>query len=285
MKTALPLLAALCGLCLAAPAQESASEAAAEPAPWRLAVRVHSYGDYQAIAYAHLQEIGVRYIFISVPAPDEAEATLAELAHYGLTPVVMRGSADLGMETFADELEPQLATCAQMGVRYLFLSAKRGETPAEVAYARLRAAGEVAAKHDVIIALETHPDLGTNGGVQLETMRGVAHPNVRVNFDTANITYYNRAATAVAELAKSIAQVATVEFKDHNGEFETWHFPVLGTGVLDFPKIVAMLREVNYTGPVTLEFEGVEGVKLSEAETRQAIADSVAYARSLSAFE
>ncbi len=139
-------------------------------AAWPLAVRIHSYGDYQEAAWEHLPAIGVNYIFLSVPAADEKNVTMTKLAAHGLTPVVLRGDADLSQPTFAENLAPQLAICEQMGVKYMFLSAKRGDTPKETAYARLRAAGDIAKEHGVIIGLETHPDLGTNGDVQVETM-------------------------------------------------------------------------------------------------------------------
>jgi len=89
--------------------------------------------------------------------------------------------------------------------------------PKETAYERLRRAGEIARRHGVIIALETHPDLGTNGDVHRETMKHIGHPNVRVNFDTGNITYYNQGADVVTELKKIVEYVATVELKDHGG--------------------------------------------------------------------
>lgn len=243
-----------------------------------------SYGDYQDAGWAHLQQIGVKYIFMQVPGPGEVEAAQQKLKPYGLTPLVFRGSADLSKDAFAEELEPQLAVCEQMGVKYLFLSAKRGDSPLEAAYERLRGAGDAAKAHGVIIGLETHPDLGTNGAVQVETMQAVNHPNIRVNFDTANITYYNENTTAVDELKKSIDYVATVEFKDHTGGLETWDFPVLGKGIVDIPAIIAMLREKGYSGPVTLEFEGTKGVELTQEQTLQAIADCVAYARSIGNF-
>lgn len=252
---------------------------------WPLAVRLSSYGDYQDAAWAHLQELGVHYVFLNAPAPDEVPATMETMKQHGLVALVLRGSADLSKDTFVDELAPQLATCEAMDVHYMFLSAKRGDASEEEAYARLRAAGDVAKAHKVVIALETHPDLGTNGEVQLETMRAIDHPNVRVNFDTANITYYNENTTALDELRKSAAFVGTVEFKDHRGGLENWDFPVLGGGIVDFPGVVALLREHEYQGPVTLEFEGTKGVTLNKEQTLQAIADSVAYARSLGCFE
>ena len=135
------------------------------------------------------------------------------------------------------------------------------------------------------IALETHPDLGTNADVHLETMKAINHPNIRVNFDSANITYYNKNTDAVTELRKIIDYVATVEIKDHTGEFETWNFPAVGQGVVDVPDLLALLREHGYTGPITLEFEGIKGVELSELETKLAIAESIAYIRSLGNFD
>lgn len=288
LRSVFPGLRALCialSLLLLAGGCATAQQKDATNEAWPLAVRIMSYGKYEEAAWAHLQQIGVKYLFMAVPAPADVEAVSAKLKTHGLTPVVFRGSADLSKDTFAQELEPQLATCQAMGVQYLFLSAKRGESPKEAAYERLRAAGEIAKQYGVIIALETHPDLGTNGDIQIETMKAVNHPNVRVNFDTANITYYNQNTTAVDELRKSIGLVATVEFKDHSGAFETWEFPVLGQGVVDFPAVVSMLREQGYSGPVTLEFEGTKGIELTEDQTLKAIADSVAYARSIGVFK
>ena len=244
-----------------------------------------SYGKYQDAAWAHLQSIGVKHIFLPVPAPADMEATMKKLKDHGLDAPVVRGSAELSKDSFVADITAQLDVCAKMGVKYMFLSAKRENVPLEEAHARLRAAGDAAKAKGVTITLETHPDLGTNGDVQVQTMKAVNHPNVRVNFDTANITYYNKNTSAVAELKKSIALVGTVEFKDHNGEFETWNFPVLGQGVVDFPAIVKLLRDNKYAGPVTLEFEGVKGTELNEEQTKQAIADTVAYARSLKCFD
>lgn len=53
-----------------------------------------------------------------------------------------------------------------MGVRYMFLSPKHTGVDKETAYERLRRLGEIAKGYGVIITLETHPDLGTNGDVQ-----------------------------------------------------------------------------------------------------------------------
>jgi sugar phosphate isomerase/epimerase len=72
--------------------------------------------------------------------------------------------------------------------------------------------------------------------------------------------------------------------KDHNGEYETWNFPTLGTGVVDIPGVLRILKEHNYDGPITMEVEGIRGVEWTKATTKKAIADSAAYLRSLGNF-
>ena len=147
----------------------------------------------------------------------------------------MRGDTDLGRASSVDELAGQLAVCEKMGVKYMFLSPKHTGVSKEVAYERLRRAGDAARRHGVTIALETHPDLGTNGNVHLETMKRINHPNVRVNFDTGNITFYNKGRDAVTELKKIIDYVATMELKDHTGKYEEFELPHPGPGRGRFP--------------------------------------------------
>ncbi len=249
-----------------------------------LACRLSNYGEYQDAAWEHLPSIGIKYVFINIPEPQRVEDTMERLAEHGLTVVVMRGHADLSKPACVDELGVQLAICEKMGVKYMFLSAKRQGADKQVVYERLRRAGEVAKKHGVTIALETHPDLGTNGDVHLETMRQVNHPNVRVNFDTGNIHYYNRNKDACMELKKIIEYVATVELKDHNGQFETWNFPPLGKGIVDLAGVVKILKEHGFCGPMTMEIEGVRGVERNEDQIKKEIADSAEYIRSLGGF-
>ncbi|MCB9784286.1 MAG: sugar phosphate isomerase/epimerase [Candidatus Omnitrophica bacterium] len=246
-----------------------------------LACRFASYGEYKDAAWDHLPSIGIKYVFLNVPAPDEVEATIQKLADHHLTPLVIRGETNLSEPSSVQELGEQCAICERMGVKYMFLSPKRHGAPKEVVCERLKQAGDLAKVHGVTIVLETHPDLGTNGEVHLETMKAIDHPNIRVNFDTANITYYNKNTDACTELKKIIDYVATIELKDHNLEFETWNFPVVGQGKVDFKCILDVLRKNDYQGPITLEFEGIEGVKLNREETLKAIEDSVEYARSI----
>ncbi len=250
----------------------------------QLACRIANYGKFEDAGWAHIHSLGIKYVFISVPPADQVESVEKKLAQYELKPLVMRGATDLSKPSSVAELTAQLAICRRMGVKYMFLSAKLNGAEKSVVYDRLRQAGDAAARELVTIVLETHPELGTNADAHLQTMQAVHHPNVRVNFDTGNITYYNRGTTALAELKKIIDYVATVEIKDHNGQFETWNFPPLGKGVVDIPGVLQVLKQHGYAGPVTMEIEGVKGEERSEAEIKQGIEESVTYLRSLTRF-
>ncbi len=275
----------LLAVCAAAAAQDANPAPKATRLTNPLAIRLSNYGKFEEAAWAHLPSIAMHYVFISTPSPDQATAVANRLAEHGLKPLVFRGDTDLGRDSSVDELAAQLAVCETMGVKHMFLSPKHTGVGKEVAYERLRRVGDIAKKHGVTVVLETHPDLGVNADAHLETMRQVNHPNVRVNFDTGNITYYNKGTDAVTELKKIIDYVATVELKDHNGEPMTWNFPAIGKGVVDFPAVLELLEEHGFRGPITVEVEGVRGVEMSEAETKRYIAESVAYIQSLGDFQ
>ncbi len=253
--------------------------------PFRLACRVANYGKYQEAALEHIKALGLKYVFMNIPKPEEVDNVQEQLKAFGLEALVLRGETDLSQEASLEELRVQFETCKRMGVEYLFLSPKRHDAPFEVIYERLNKAGDIAAENGVILALETHPDLGTNGAVHVATMKAINHPNVRVNFDTANITYYNHDTDAASELNTCMAYVATVEVKDHNGAFETWNFPALGEGIVDFPAVFKILRDHGYSGPVTLEVEGVKGVEWTLDDIKNALETSVSYLKKIETFQ
>ncbi|MBN1589323.1 MAG: sugar phosphate isomerase/epimerase [Pirellulales bacterium] len=250
-----------------------------------LAIRLASYYEAQPEALPHAAASGFKYVFMNVVPPDKIEATRKNLVKYGLKVAVFRGEADLSEPESVAQLAEQLATCEKMGVRYLFLSPKFADAPRGEIIARLKALGPLAKRHGVVVGLETHPPLGTNGQLHVETMKAVDHPNIRVNFDTANITYYNKGTDAVTELKKCIDYVGTVEIKDHDCRFESWDFPPLGRGKVDIPAVLKLLNRHGYTGPITIEVEGVKGVQRSKEQIKREIAESGKYLRSLQDFD
>lgn len=246
-----------------------------------ISCRRASYGEFEDEAYAHIASLRVPNVEIPVPPPDLIESTQAELKRYGLNALTLHGDCDPREADCAEQVRGQLPALKQLGVKYLFVSARADDTPKQTAYDRLRAAGDVAAEAGVTIVIETHPDLFTNGDVSLETMQAVDHPHVRVNYDTANVYFYNHDVNAVDELKKVLPYVAAVHLKDTNGKYRDWCFPALGRGIVDFPAVFQALDDFGYTGPYTMEIEGIEGEHRTADLIKNRIAESVQYLKQL----
>jgi len=115
----------------------------------------------------------------------------------------------------------------------------------------------------------------------LATMEAVDHPALRVNFDTANIFYYNEGLDSADELERVIDYVVSVHLKDTDGGFKSGNFPVLGEGVVDFPRIFGTLEDAGFDGPLTLELEGELMRDLDAPGRHEAVKGCMEYLRSI----
>ena len=246
-----------------------------------IACNLASYGAFRDCSYAHLAEIGVRYVEISCPEPRQVDRVRKELDSYGLSASTLIIPCQMDADDVVLRFAHYLDAAQALGTEIVFTSAKTAELEREYAYGRLQNIGDEAEKRGIVVALETHPDLVTNGEVGRETMAGVAHPNVRINFDTANVFYYNRDVTAEGELGVVADYVASVHLKDTDGGFESWHFPALGEGVVDFRACMDLLEQSGFSGPYTLELEGIQGEDLTEELARSRVEASLAHLRTI----
>jgi inosose dehydratase len=151
----------------------------------------------------------------------------------------------------------------------------------------LRRLGATAADVGVTLALETHKGPTQNATAMLALMGEVSHPNVRLNFDTGNIAYYNRGLDPCLELDRVKHLVRNVHVKDNRGLFEDWYFPALGeAGAVDFARVREILDRVGFTGPYTIEIEGIGGEPEPGFEARhERVARSVEHLRACGFFD
>ena len=246
-----------------------------------IACNLGSYRQFGANAYTHLAEIGLTNVEIGVPADDAVDKLQSDLEAHGLTATSLLGRCDVQSETVVTDFQRTLNIANQMDVKVIFVSVHTGETDKSVVYERLRAIGENAEPLGVRVCLETHPDMAHNGDIALETMKGVNHPNIRINFDTGNVYYYNHDVNAVTEVEKIIDYVGAVHLKDTNGGYRTWHFPTLGEGVVDYKAVFQTLNDTGFYGPFTMELEGIEGENLDEAGVQARVADSLQHLKDI----
>ena len=108
-------------------------------------------------------------------------------------------------------------------------------------YGQLRHIGDHAAKLGLTYCFETHPGICQDHGGMIDTMHELEHPSLRINFDTANILYYNQPINGEIALAKVCPWVSHMHLKDSHGEFHDWYFPALGHGgAVDFVRVLEL---------------------------------------------
>lgn len=147
--------------------------------------------------------------------------------------------------------------------------------------AQLRKICDVATSLGIMYCCETHPGTCQNAASMLELIERVDHPHLKVNFDTGNIFYYNESPDLMTEMERVAEHLAHVHLKDTNGKFRDWHFPALGQGgAVDFHSVRVFLESIRFSGPCSLELEGIEGEsELTLEQTHQRVLDSLQFLR------
>jgi len=151
--------------------------------------------------------------------------------------------------------------------------------------------GDYAAERNVKIALEIHGGVTANAAEALRTMREVDRASVGINFDTANILYYNESldpADAAAELEALADRVFHVHLKDIvRGKTKKGHVLLrLGLGEVDFRRVFDILHAAGFYGPFSFEVETFHRATASAdiADYHEDLLASIEYVRSLGEF-
>jgi L-ribulose-5-phosphate 3-epimerase len=208
------------------------------------------------LPFPRLAEMGIQGLELVWDDQTTVAAVKAAVEPAGLRVTSIHAPSPLDDDNLPRLLGRHAEYAAALGAVYLFVSVHAGQMPKQEAYDRLRRAGDAVGKHQVYLALETHPDLCQNGDNMLQTMAGVNHPWVGVNYDTANIYYYNQKIDTVAEVKKAARHVRGVHLKDTMGGYHDGNFPVFGEGIVDFAGVGKALTAVDYRGPYAMELEG-----------------------------
>ena len=267
----------------------------------RISCFTNSYGRFGGqAALEHLPQIGVKWLELPI-------RTAGTPAFFGDDPLITTAAspaeirelkhriAGAGLNvssvnvTSGNPLDPKvleitlakLEIAAKFEVELAVGGAGEAETASdrETLFNHLRQIGERAEALGMTYCFETHPGLCQHPDSMIETMHRLDHPRLKLNFDTGNVLYYNENITVPDALKKVREHVRHVHLKDTNGKYREWHFPALGAGgAVDFRSVKALLDEVNYEGPYSLEIEGTLGEpERSLADYENRMAESIAH--------
>ena len=234
----------------------------------------HTYGLEEALA--GIAGAGYRFVELSaVPGwtehvdldtpPADVRRTLED---HGLEAVSLSGHSDLTTPEGLEHGIKAVRWAADYGLPIMNTAVGGHQSADENEAAFLGNVGKLADAAEsagVIVALEIHGDIMASSDVTIPLMEKIGRDSVRVNYDTANVEYYS-GDKAVDDLPKIIPYLAHVHLKDTVGGKGVWNFGAIGSGSVDFARVLAILRDAGYDGPysVELEFQGEPWPPLAE---------------------
>ncbi len=193
----------------------------------------------------------------------------------GFVPPVTRASREartLAVSDFAAALGVGSIAC-HIG----FVPEDSADTDYDAVRAMVRRVCDHAAKHGQTFALETGQE---RAGVLLAFIRDVDRPNLRINFDPANLILYGTG-EPIAALQTLAPLVISVHCKD--GDPPPAGVPgalgserPLGQGSVGIPRFVQTLRDLGFPGPLNVEREAD-----NQPQRLREIADGIALLRSI----
>ena len=142
----------------------------------------------------------------------------------------------------------------------------------------LKASSEYAEERGITLCLENHGLFAGQSDQVLEIIDQVGSSSLRSTFDTGNFLLVNEDPTDAITKLKS--QVAHVHFKDflkvepsYKGETyqalngDKFKGTIVGDGQVDLTFILSNLKQLDYQGWLTVEFEGEEEPKYGSIES------------------
>jgi L-ribulose-5-phosphate 3-epimerase len=236
----------------------------------------HTYGFEDALR--GISNAGFRYVELTaVPgwtehvdlATDPAEVRRI-LEGHGLEAVSLSAHSDLTTREGLEHGIRGVRWAAEYGLPVVNTAVGGHESADENEHAFLANIGALADAADaagVDVGLEIHGDIMASSDVTLPLLEKIGRGSIKVNYDTANVEYYS-GEKAVDDLPKIVPELAHVHLKDTTGGKGNWNFPAIGSGTVDFGRILQILRDGGYSGPlsVELEFRGEPWPPLEEVD-------------------
>jgi sugar phosphate isomerase/epimerase len=185
----------------------------------------------------------------------EVRALGKSAASHGLEIASVSGHLEMTADGVVEPFKRRIDFTAELGARWIITS------PGEKAHIErfrknMEILGAYAEKAGVVICLETE-----NGIIyDAESVRAVKDlfrsPFIRINYDGANLIYHsNRTRIPHEDVGAVLEYVDYMHVKDVQYEKNTWFFPEVGRGLMDYDAFCGVLKERGYRGPLSIELE------------------------------
>lgn len=213
---------------------------------------------------------GLNHAGTPVPSKDATDAELDALAElfdrHGLIPYVMFAGADPaapgGIESYCRRLDiakrlsvPYVIGAGTWGYRTFpdvpYTEEELAEAHAKFVQGIKRVAAH-AERIGVRIALKPHTGNTATAAILLKTIADIGSPVVEPFYDPGNVQFYE-GIDAATDMELIMGNMPLICAKDHRGPRANRDFPLPGEGDVDYKRIFAHLRKMNFDGAVTVE--------------------------------
>lgn len=210
---------------------------------------------------------------------DASEGDIADLksqmAHLGLTPLSLSGHSDLTTAHGLEVGRKAVNLCKRLGIPLMntAIGGHYSEDENKDAFMKnIHELADYAALHEITIGLEVHGDIMATGALSVPLMEEIGRANVGINYDTGNCVFYG-GVNAVDDMRVTAPYLVHVHLKDKIGGRKEWNFPAIGEGEVDFAQVFALLEEIGFRGPmsVEIEFQGDPFPPLEEVNRSMAV--------------
>jgi len=247
----------------AGPAPEKAAQA------WRIGCYTRPWAEHDyRIALDAIAEAGYKYVgLMTTKSPNRlvisVETTLEDAKKVGdeckirhlLIPSAYGGDIPVGtsIEAGIQGLKKLIDNCAAAGVGNLMMGGIGDEKLYGAYYGAIRACCDYAAEKGIGMSVKPHGGSNSTGPQCRKVIEKVGHKNFRLWYDPGNIFYYSDGKLDPVDDAGTVdGLVVGMSVKDYRQPKVVDLTP--GTGQVDFPKVMARLRQGGFTsGPLIVE--------------------------------
>ena len=229
---------------------------------------------FDAIAAAGFKYVGLmttkskNKLIVSIEStPEEAAAVGEEVKRRGLQAISLWGG-NFPLDSPAG-LKRIIDNCAACGCPNLLLGGT-DEKNADAYYKIVASCCDYAAGQNVGLSIKPHGGNNANGAQCRRIIDRINHPSLRLWYDPGNIFYYSGGTLDPVDDAAAVdGVVAGMSVKDFRPPKEVALTP--GTGIVDFPKVLARLKRGGFTGgPLVVECLSPGDLPHLAAEARKA---------------
>ena len=125
----------------------------------------------------------------------------------------------------------------------------------ETACDNLRMVCNYARQFNITICLKTDAWLTQNSKEAKDTLKKIESQNLKIDFDPANIIYYNDKINISEYLLAIAGKIGCVQLRGSSGKMGDKNFPAIGEGIIDYKGIFDILNKNGFYGPFCLDLE------------------------------